>query len=271
MSVHAGFRFKSAYTCISWFCLTGCFFVVASDRSKTTKSVKRAMELRQGSSELVRSLRRLNLLRTEKRRYPRKACFIDADYVVRGRSYNDVLNNISRGGACIRTQRPFHPGDEITLDFSFLELTAHVEGRIAWAGPRSIGIEFESLTADVEGTRYDFDFRKEHVLCTEKEVSEMGKVRKRTVRWEPSADAQKYRLYWSTKGPVGYESDFAEIENKTQVILPDEVPSFPKTAGEIELGITAVNAVGNESDITRVRAYVDFTVPEPPKALIVEE
>jgi Tfp pilus assembly protein PilZ len=251
--------------------LTDCFFVVASDRSKTKKSLKRAMELRQGSSELVRSLRRLNLLRTEKRRYPRKACFIDVDYAVRGRSYNDVVNNISQGGACIRTQRPFHPGDKIALDFSLLELRTHVEGRIAWAGPRSIGIEFKSVTADAEGIRYNFDFRKELVVCTEKEVSEMGKVRKRTVRWEASADAQKYRLYWSTQGPVGYDSYFAEMENKTQVILPDEVSSFPKMAGEIELGITAVNAVGNESDITRVRVYVDFTVPEAPKALILEE
>jgi hypothetical protein len=70
---------------------------------------------------------------------------------------------------------------------------------------------------------------------------------------------------------VGYESDFAEIENKTLVILPDEVLSFPKIAGEIELGITAVNAVGNESDIARVRAGVDFTVPEAPKTLTVED
>jgi len=99
----------------------------------------------------------------------------------------------------------------------------------------------------------------------------MGKVRKRTVRWEPSADVGKYRFYWSWKGPVGYESDFVEVENKTTVILPDEVPSFPRMAGEIELGITAVNAAGNESDIAVARVYVDFTVPEAPKAITVED
>lgn len=70
---------------------------------------------------------------------------------------------------------------------------------------------------------------------------------------------------------MGYESDFVELENKTQVILPDEVISFPRIAGDIELGITAVNAIGNESDITRLKAYVDFTVPEAPKLLTVEE
>jgi hypothetical protein len=99
----------------------------------------------------------------------------------------------------------------------------------------------------------------------------VGKVRKRTVRWESSAGAQKYRLYWSRQGPVGYESEFAEIENKTLVILPDEIPSLPKIAGNIELEITAVNAVGSESDITIAMVYVDFTVPEAPKALTVED
>jgi len=222
-------------------------------------------------SELISSIRRLNLLRTDKRRYPRKACFIDVDYVVRGRSYNDIVNNLSQGGACVRTQRPFVPGDEISLDFSLLGLRTHVEGRIAWAGPRSIGIEFRSVSADLKGVQYGFDLKRDDGVCTEKEVSEMGTIRKRTVRWEPSADAGKYRLYWSVQGQVGYESDFVEIENKTLVILPDEVSSFPKIAGEIELGITAVNAVGNESDITRVRVYVDFTVPEAPKALAVED
>ena len=98
----------------------------------------------------------------------------------------------------------------------------------------------------------------------------MGKIRKKTVRWEPSADAGKYRFYWSWKGPVRYESDFVEVENKTMLILLDDVPSFPNIAGEIELGITAVNAVGNESDITKARVYVDFTVPEAPKGLTVE-
>ena len=99
----------------------------------------------------------------------------------------------------------------------------------------------------------------------------MARVKRRRLRWEPSADAAKYRLYWSTQGPVGYESDFAEIENKTAVILPDEVPSFPKTAANFELGITAVNTGGNESDITTARVFFDFTAPEAPKGIIVED
>jgi hypothetical protein len=55
------------------------------------------------------------------------------------------------------------------------------------------------------------------------------------------------------------------------VILPDEVPSFPRIAGNLELGVTAINAAGSESDITLARVYVDFTVPEAPRSLTVED
>ena len=99
----------------------------------------------------------------------------------------------------------------------------------------------------------------------------MARVRKRAVRWEPSTGAAKYRLYWSTQGAVGYDSEFYEVENKTIVVLPDEIPSFPRVAENIELGVTAVNAAGNESDITIARVYVDFTVPEAPKGLTFED
>lgn len=235
------------------------------------ESLERTMADSRHISDLIRSIRRLNLFRTDRRWCPRKARFVYVDYVVRGRSYNDGVNNISQGGACIRTQRPFHPGDEIGLDLSRLGLRTRVEGRIVWTGPRSIGIEFKSVAADVKGIRYDFNASTDHMMCTERKVLGMGKVRNRTVRWEPSADAKKYRFYWSWKGPVGYESDFVEIEDKTTLILPDEVASFPSIAGNIELGITAVNSVGNESDITIARVYVDFTVPEAPKALTMED
>ena len=222
-------------------------------------------------SGLISSLRRLNLLRTDRRWCPRKSRFVYVDYVVRGRSYNDAISNISRGGACLRAQRPFRPGDEIALDLSRLGLRTHVGGRIVWTCPRSIGIEFRSVSAEAKGVEYEFNARRDNVTGTEKKTLRMGKIRKRMVRWEPSDDAEKYRLYWSWKGPIGYESDFVEIGNKTTAILPDEVPSFPNIAGNIELGITAVNAAGNESDITIARVYVDFTVPEAPRILMVED
>ena len=44
-----------------------------------------------------------------------------------------------------------------------------------------------------------------------------------------------------------------------------------RIAGNLELGIAAVNQAGNESDITTISAYFDFTVPEAPKSLVVED
>ena len=101
----------------------------------------------------------------------------------------------------------------------------------------------------------------------------MGKIRKRKIHWEPSSSGEviKYKLYWSETGAVDYDSAFKELGNVTQVVLPDDVSSFPLSAGEIELGITGVTSEGNESDFVRVSSHFDFTVPEAPKNLIVED
>jgi hypothetical protein len=101
----------------------------------------------------------------------------------------------------------------------------------------------------------------------------MGKIKQKKLRWEPAAgeESAKYRLYWSTNGSLDYASSSAEVGAVTQVILPDDIPSFPRMAGNLELGIAAVNQAGNESDITRISAYFDFTVPEAPKSLVVED
>lgn len=101
----------------------------------------------------------------------------------------------------------------------------------------------------------------------------MGKVKKKRVRWEPSAslDVTSYRLYWSKHAEVNYNSDHAELGNVSEVILPDDVPSFPLVTGDIEIGVTAVNQVGNESDITKLTVGFNFTVPDAPRNLEVED
>ena len=53
--------------------------------------------------------------------------------------------------------------------------------------------------------------------------------------------------------------------------LPDDIPSFPLLAGEIELGVSAISEAGNESEITKFRVFIDFIVPEPPKNLKLED
>lgn len=94
----------------------------------------------------------------------------------------------------------------------------------------------------------------------------MAKVKKRRLLWEASTSSNVigYKLYWSENGVVNYDSPCAMIGNVTEIILPDQVPSFPVVKGSVELGITAVNEIGNESDMMIYSAPFQFSVPEAP-------
>ncbi|MFO7738497.1 MAG: hypothetical protein R6V46_08490 [Desulfatiglandaceae bacterium] len=76
------------------------------------------------------------------------------------------------------------------------------------------------------------------------------------VRWDASVSPNVvgYKLYWAVGGGVDYDSESAEVGNVTEVILPDQVNLFPSFPGHIEIGVTAVNDVGKESDMTRFTA-----------------
>jgi len=94
----------------------------------------------------------------------------------------------------------------------------------------------------------------------------MAKIKKRKLIWEPSTSPNviSYKLYWASEGEVNYDSPSAMIGNVTEVILPDQVPSFPMVEEAIQLAITAVNEMGNESDMMIVAAPFQFSVPTPP-------
>jgi hypothetical protein len=79
-----------------------------------------------------------------------------------------------------------------------------------------------------------------------------------------------YKLYWAEDGRVHYDSESAMLGNVEEIVLPDGVPSFPLVKGSIELGITAVNEIGNESDMTKVSFPFQFSVPDPPENLTLE-
>ena len=95
------------------------------------------------------------------------------------------------------------------------------------------------------------------------DLSKLGTARAKRlrIRWNSSSsstDVKGYRLYWSVNSGVSYDSNFAEVGNVTEVILPDDVPLFPAVAGEIELGVTAVNHTGNESDMAKISVPFEF-------------
>ncbi len=117
-----------------------------------------------------------------------------------------------------------------------------------------------------------FETPSEHILAKTKEEKKMARVRKKKVHWDASngLGVVGYKLYWAVGKGVNYDSDFADLGNVTDVILPDDVPSFPIDTGDIELAVVAVDHIGNESDMTKLYAPFGFTAPDAPTGLTLE-
>jgi hypothetical protein len=100
----------------------------------------------------------------------------------------------------------------------------------------------------------------------------VAKIKKRKLRWQTSASlgVVGYKLYWAEEGGVNYDSESAMLGNVGEVVLPGDIPSFPQVKGPIEIGITAVNEIGNESDMTKIAFPFQFAVPDPPANLTLE-
>jgi hypothetical protein len=143
------------------------------------------------------------------------------------------------------------------------------------AGPFQFDLKFKlkRRTGMVKADPYGVSTGHEHLQGIQKEAKGMAKIKTKRVRWDSSTspDVAGYKLYWAIGQGVNYDSDSADMGNVNEVILPDEVPSFPRVAGDIEIGVTAVNYKGNESDMSVCSAPFDFTAPEPPLNLVVED
>jgi len=86
----------------------------------------------------------------ERRKHPREDCSIDANYMTRDRWYRGSIENFSEGGAYVRTfyGRVVFPGESIFLVARVRVLREQLRGKIAWAGPNGIGVEFVDLGND---------------------------------------------------------------------------------------------------------------------------
>jgi hypothetical protein len=100
----------------------------------------------------------------------------------------------------------------------------------------------------------------------------VAKIKKRRLRWKASASPQVvgYKLYWSSNGGVDYNSNSVKLGNVTEIVLPDDVPDFVHLDGPIELGIAAIDEVGNESDLVTLKTPFQFAVPHAPSDLWLE-
>lgn len=100
----------------------------------------------------------------------------------------------------------------------------------------------------------------------------MAKIKKRRLSWKASSSSQVvgYKLYWSEGSGVDYSSKSVQLGNVTEIVLPDAVASFNPGNGPIEIGLTAVDELGNESDMATLSAPYQFCVPEAPQELKIE-
>lgn len=94
----------------------------------------------------------------------------------------------------------------------------------------------------------------------------MAKIKKRRLKWSASASAQVvgYKLYWSGGGEVNYDSRCVTLGNITEIVLPDDMDAFVPGGGPVVFGITALDEVGNESDMITLVAPYQFNVPTAP-------
>lgn len=103
----------------------------------------------------------------------------------------------------------------------------------------------------------------------------MAVIKKKRVKWTaaPDADVVAHRVRVEHESePLDNLSLFVEIPMPTcEVILPDAFPAGTFAAeGNYNLGICAVDDVGNEGDIIMVASPFDFVAPGVPTLIVVE-
>ena len=104
----------------------------------------------------------------------------------------------------------------------------------------------------------------------------MAKIIGKRIRWTPATtpDIVAHRIYVSEEPNVpDYSSVHIEkLMPETECIAPGDFPAGTfATDANYYIGISSVDDVGNESDITVISAPFDFVAPGAPSSIIVED
>jgi hypothetical protein len=199
---------------------------------------------------------------------------VPVDYLASGHVYRDYVKNVSLAGASIGCRDFFVPGEKISIAFPLANSPNQINGEIVWVDTDAFGIAFRSVGPKCKELSISPPEPLEgQPVGIRVEVKKAGKIKRRRIRWSrsPSAGVTRYRLYWSVQREVDYDSQFLELGDVAEMILPDDLPSFPLITGTLHLGITALSKTGNESDLTRISVALDFTVPEAPRQIWLED
>ncbi len=92
------------------------------------------------------------LLIKEKRADIRKACSIPINFSADNRVFSNHIENITRNGLFIATEKPLNVGDEIIMTFNLqgFDKPFKIRGRIARAVPAGVGVQFQNISPYVE-------------------------------------------------------------------------------------------------------------------------
>jgi len=96
----------------------------------------------------------------------------------------------------------------------------------------------------------------------------MARMKKFKLSWKPSESdlLVGYKLYWSINGPVNYSSNSIKLSKINELDMPDIVVRRALSGESIYLGISAVDEMGNESDIRTLSEPYNFSVPQAPES-----
>lgn len=100
----------------------------------------------------------------------------------------------------------------------------------------------------------------------------MAKVKDYQITWTKSAsvDVVGYKIYYVPEADtLTYASPNVIVGDVDTVAIPADVPEFPLIDGIYKIGLSAVDDVGNESDIAVKTVPFDLVAPDVPTNLEV--
>ncbi len=99
-------------------------------------------------------------------------------------------------------------------------------------------------------------------------------IRKRRIWWEPVPGAMSYVVYVGKDDKIHDPAKFLwenrpgvvskPVIGKTELIVPDEWPEFPKEPGTYYIGITSTDELANQSDPLLLSGLFKFLAPPSP-------
>ena len=99
-------------------------------------------------------------------------------------------------------------------------------------------------------------------------------IRKRRIWWEPVPEAASYVVYVIKDDKIHDPAKFLwentpdvvskPVIGKTELIVPDEWPEFPKEPGTYHIGITSRDDAENQSDPFLLSGLFKFLAPPSP-------